>query len=224
MRKPAVFFLACFAVMASARPQAFKGTVDYDKKKHACIIAEYSFVPQATEGAFLQKMEKLGFRSREEKGLFNKDKGFRVFKSAIVADISSSSMDYIVKVERKSRREKEESVLFLVILKSGNNVVAAGDHEVINNARAFLDNLLPDVEAFNLELQIKDKEDEVVKTEKKLKGLQDDRESLEKKIRNLQDDLIKNEKDQEKTRNEIETLKKALESLKSNRKIPEKLL
>jgi hypothetical protein len=224
MGKLSVTISVFILLSVTAQPQAFKGTVEYDKKKHACIMAEYSFVPAAAEGAFLQRMEKMGFRSKEEKGLFNKDKGFRVFKSAIVSEISPSSMDYIVKVERKSRREKEESVLYLVMLRHGNNVVAASETDIINNARTFLDNLLPEVEAFNLELQIKDQEDAVAKAEKKLRTLQDDRESLEKKIRNLQDDLIKNDKDQENTRKEIETLRQALESLKSKRRLQDKVL
>ncbi len=57
-----------------------------------------------------------------------------------------------------------------------------------------MNNLQPDVEASNLELQIKDQEDVVAKAEKKLKNLKDDQESMEKKIKDLQDDLKKNTK------------------------------
>ena len=56
-------------------------------------------------------MEKLGYNGKDEKGLFNKDKGFRVYKNATIPEISSKSMDYIVKAEKKFknlRSDKED--------------------------------------------------------------------------------------------------------------------
>ena len=80
------------------------------------------------------------------------------------------------------------------------------------------DLLAPDVDAFNLEVQIKDQENTVSKAEKKLKDLQDDQESMEKKIKKLQDDLKENAKDQQNQQKEIEKQKQALESLRAKRK------
>ena len=181
-------------------------------------MIEYSYPPEATEGAFLQKLENMGYRSKEEKGLFNKDKGFKVYKGIVVSDISDLSMDYIVNVERKSRKEKDESVLQLIILKNGSNMIAASDNDVAENTKAFLNNLAPNVEAFNLELQIKDQQDVVTKAQKKLKGLQEDKDDMEKKIRKLEDDIRQNLKDQDNTQKDIENQNKALEALKAKRK------
>ncbi len=127
-------------------------------------------------------------------------------------------MDYIVKVERKSRREKDESVLYMILSKDGNNAMSRLNSATVGKARSFLNDLLPHVEAFDLELQIKEQENTVAKAEKKLKDLKDDQESMEKKIKNLEDDLKKNAKDQDDTQKDIENQKVALEALRGKRK------
>ena len=211
-----IFCLSVFSVFTSA--QAYEGKIDYDKKKQDALIIEFTYPPEAVEGAFVQIMEKQGFRAKEEKGLFNRDKGFILFNNSLISEITDRRMDYIINVERKSRREKDESVLYLIISKDGKNAMGSLSNKTVSNAKKFLNNLLPEVEAFNLELMIKDQEDVVAKAEKKLKELRDDQESMEKKIKNLQDDLKKNEKDQDDAQKEIVDQKLALEALKGKRK------
>ena len=218
MKKNFLFLLviSCFSFLVSA--QSYEGSVEYNKKKQAAIVIEYSYSSEATEGAVLQKLENMGYRPKEEKGIFNKDKGFKVYKGIIISDISDASMDYIINVERKSRKEKDESVLYLIILKNGTNMIAASDNDIEKNAKTFLNDLMPNVEAFNLELQIKAQQDVVIKAQKKLRTLQDDKESMEKKIQKLQDDIKQNIKDQEDTQKDIENQNKALDALKAKRK------
>ncbi len=219
MKQAILFLLTFFVITSVISAQAYEGSVEYDKKKQTAIIIEYAYSPDATEGAFVQKLEKMGYRAKEAKGLFTNDKGFRNYKAAVVSDISNTSMDYVVKVERKSRKEKDESVLYLVLLKDGNNALSAGDDDLKDKVKSFLNNLVPEVEAFNLELQIKDQEAVVNKAEKKLKNLRDDQESMEKKIKNLQDDLRTNGKDQDNTQKDIENQRVALEALRGKRKM-----
>ena len=218
MKQAISLFLMIFCVSSLVSAQAFEGKIEYDKKKQDAFVIEFSFSPEAVEGAFIEKMAKLGYRAREEKGMFNRDKGFIVFKNAMVSDISDTRMDYIIRVEQKSRKEKEESILYMIMSKDDNNAMAQLSNNAVSNAKSFLNDLHPDVEAFNLELLIKDQEDAVAKAEKKLKELKDDQESMEKKIKNLQDDLKKNAKDQEDAGKDIESQKHLLESLKSKRK------
>jgi len=198
--------------------QAYEGTIEYNKKKQQAIQIDYSYPPEAVENAIVQKLEKLGYRAKLEKGMFNKDKGFIVFKNASVTDISDDRMDYIIKVERKSRKEKDESTLYLVMNKDDNNALMSMDAYNVGKAKLFLNNMLPEIEEANLELQIKDQEDAVAKAEKKFKNLQDDHQSLEKKIKDLQEQLEKNSKDQESQQKEIEDQKKLLDELRGKRK------
>ena len=189
-----------------------KGCAEYDKKKQPAIVIDYAFSTDAVEAALVQKMERMGYKGKEEKGIFNKDKGFRVYKAAIISDISSNSMDYFIDVERKSRKEKDESSLYLIINKNGQNIMeGSADPDAVAKAKEFLNNMIPDIEAANLELQIKAQEEVITKSEKKLKGLRDDQDDLEKKLKN-------NQRDQENTMKEIENQKAALETLRGKRK------
>src|SRR5258705_6545147 len=86
--------------------QAYEDKVQYNKKKQAAIAIEYSFPPEAVENAIIKKFKKLGYKPKEEKGLFNRDKGFIEFKNAYVTDISQDRLNYIFNIERKSRKER----------------------------------------------------------------------------------------------------------------------
>ncbi|MBI3137067.1 MAG: hypothetical protein HYZ15_00620 [Sphingobacteriales bacterium] len=196
-----------FQVLLSA--QAYEGTTEYDKKKQPAFLIDYPYPPEAVENAIIKRMGKLGYKSKEEKGLFNKDKGFRNFRNAFIADISADAMDYIMKVESKGRKS-EASVIYLIIQKDGNNMKSTFDAAQVEKIKSFLNGLQPDVVAENLELDIIAQEEAVSKAEKKLRGLKDDQSDLEKKLKN-------NQEDQRNTEKEIEAKKNALDALKSKR-------
>jgi hypothetical protein len=221
MKRISLFIWVVLFFSATVFSQAYTGTVEYNKKKQQAVQIDYSYSPEAVENAILQKMEKMGYKAKVEKGVFNKDKGYIVFKNAFLTDISEQSMDYIVKVDRKSRKEKDEATLTLIVNKDDNDALSAMDADGLGKVKSFINNLLPEVEESNLELQIKGQEGTVVKAEKKFKSLQDEQQSLEKKIKNLQSDLEKNIKDQESQQKEIENQKKVLEELIGKRKVAE---
>ncbi len=191
--------------------QAYEGTAEYEKIKQPAIVIDYAYSTDAVEAALIQKMERFGYKGKEERGMFNKDKGFRVYKAAIIPDISNNSMDYVINVERKSRKEKGESTVYLIINRNGQNLMNASEPDEVARAKDFLNGMLPGIEAANLEIQIKDQEDVISKSEKKLRGLRDDQDNLEKKLKN-------NQLDQETTRKDIENQKAALESLRAKRR------
>lgn len=198
--------------------QAYEGTIEFEKKKQQAFVIDYDYPPEAVENAFIQKMERMGYKGKEEKGVFNKDKGFRVYKGAYITEISDQSMDYIVKIEQKSRKDKDATTVYLVINKDGENAMRGFNASDVERAKEFLNGLMPDVQAAHLEIQIKDQEDLISKTEKKLKGLQNDKKDMEEKIRKLERDIRNNEKDQENTQEQIVNQQLALEALKGKRR------
>jgi hypothetical protein len=201
--------------------QAYEGSTEYNKKKQSAIVIDYSYSPEAVEGAFVDKLDRMGLEGKQEKGLFNSSKGFRIYKNSVISDISSSGCDYIVKVDQKGRKGTDEATLYLIINKDGNNILDSHDDETIEKAKSFLNNLTPEIDAFSLELKIKDQEVTIAKAQKKLKDLEDDQENMEKKIKKLQSDLEQNAKDQENQQKEIEKQKQILETLKGKRTIKE---
>jgi hypothetical protein len=198
--------------------QAYEGSIEYSKKKQDAYVMDYPYQPQAVEDALVKKMESLGYKVKEEKGMFNKDKGFRIYKASYITSISSTSMDYVFKVERKSRKEKDEAQLFMVVMKNDENQFRNFDALTGNNAKRFLNDLLPDVEAADLELKILDQQDVVSKAEKKQKTLESDLSDMEKRLKKLQDDIEQNKKDQEKQKQEIINQRNALDALRGKRK------
>lgn len=202
------FLFSLFALMISTLglAQAYEGTTKYDKKTQRAIMIDYSYPQEAVQNAFIATMAKLGYKPKEEKGIFNRDKGFMVFSTAYVSNISDQAMDYIVNVERKSRKEDDKSTLYLIMTKGDENAMEKMPAENIASAKMFLNNLIPEIEAANLELQIKEQEDIVAKAEKKLKDLKDDQASLEKK-------LEENKTNQESTQSDIEAQKQKLGTL-----------
>jgi hypothetical protein len=211
----AAFASACFMIVSA---QAYEDKIEYNKTKQACLVMEYKYSPLAVENAIISKMNKLGYKGREERGVFNKDKGFRVYKDAMLADISASRYDYIINMDRKSRKESDEAVLYLIIMKDDGNALTRLNTEELGKAKAFLYNLLPDIEEADLELKITAQEEVFSKAEKKLKTLQSDKEDLEKRVKKLQEDIKDNEKEQERQTSEIENQRKALDALKGKRK------
>ncbi|HWR32347.1 MAG TPA: hypothetical protein VN451_02380 [Chitinophagaceae bacterium] len=211
MKKIVLSVAALITVSIASRAQAYEDNIQYDKKKQPAIAIDYNYPAKAVENAFVQKMEKMGYKAKEEKGIFNKDKGFIIFKNAFVTDISTDRMDYIIKVEKKSRKESDESVMYMIMMKDGENAMVKMAAENVGKSKLFLNNMLPDIEAAYLEIQIKDQDEIVAKAEKKLGDLKDEQASLEKKLQ-------QNKTDQESTQKDIEAQKEALGILVGKRK------
>jgi len=191
--------------------QSYEASIQYDKKKQQAIAIDFVFQPQAVENAIVQKLSKMGYKAKEEKGILNRDKGFLVYKNIFITDIMSDRMDYLIKVERKSRKESDESIMYLVMLKDDKNAMGVMDAADVGRAKSFLNNLLPEVEAADLELKILAQQEVVARAEKKLRDLKEEQSSLERK-------MAENKTSQENTQKDIESQKQALGVLEGKRK------
>jgi len=214
-------FILCVSFISISyflNAQAIEDKVEYAKKSQSCLVMNYAYPAEAVENAIISKMNKLGYKGKEEKGILNKDKGFRTYNGALIDEISSSRYDYILKVERKSRKESVAALVYFLIQKDGADILTKLSSDELGKAKSFLNNLMPEIEAANLELQINAQDEAVSKAEKKLKNLQNDKEDMEKRVKKLQDDLKQNETDRANQQKEIENQKKLLEDLRLKRK------
>jgi len=210
MRK-LILFTIFLSVSFLVKGQAHEGSVEYNKGKQACIVMEYNYPPEAVENAMRAKLLKLGYGGKEEKGMFNKDKGFRVYKETTVGEISPNKYDYAINIERKSHKDADETIVSLVIFKDDANALSKLSSDELEKVKSFLNNLLPEVEASNLEILIGAQILSLEKADKKLKTLQDENKKLHEA-------LEKNIKDQELHKKEIENQNKSLDALKGRRK------
>ena len=211
MRK-LILFTIFLSVSFLVKGQAHEGTIEFNKGKQACIVMEYNYPPEAVENAMRAKLLKLGYGGKEEKGMFNKDKGFRVYKETTVGEISPNKYDYAINIERKSHKDADETIVSLVIFKDDANALSKLSSDELEKVKSFLNNLLPEVEASNLEILIGAQILSLEKADKKLKTLQDENKKL-------LEVLEKNIKDQELQKKEIENQNKSLDALKGRRKV-----
>jgi predicted RNase H-like nuclease (RuvC/YqgF family) len=136
-----------------------------------------------------------------------------VFNGSIMPDITEGQADFLVKVESRSRKGKEDAVLTLVVTQGGTALGKSVSDSRAEKVKDYLRGLGPDVAAESLELDIKAQEEAIVKAERKLESLKKDQADLERK-------LEANKQSQRDTENEISAKKEGLELLKSRRVIP----
>ena len=210
MKRISLLFLSVLVITVSVSAQAYESAIQYNKIKQQGIAIDYSYPPQAVENAIVKKLEKMGYKPKEEKGILNRDKGFLVYKNIYFTDISKNRMDYFIKVEKRNRRAEDASILHMIIMKGDQNALETMESNDVGKAKFFLNNMLPEIESANLELQIKAQEEVVAKAEKKLAGLRQDKLDLEAR-------LLANNKSQDDTIKEIEAQKQSLEALRGKR-------
>jgi hypothetical protein len=205
--KKIILAVACFITAQSGIAQAYDGSVDYLKKSQAAVIAEYKYPQETVEKTLRDKLERLGLKVKSSKG-------FLVAYNAVIGSISSNQMEYAFQVDRKSKREKETTVISMVM--NVNDVNATADNA--SKAKDFLNELAPAIDALNIDNMVTDQTTVLEKAQKKNKNLQEDIESLEKKIRNYQDDLAKTKRQQEDQTKEVQRQQEILDTIKAKRK------
>ena len=195
-----------------------KTTAEYNGQKYPCYLIEYNLPPEEAENVIKEKLRAQGYNA-------SKSKGYLVYRNVKLNDLDSdNAQDILFNVERKSRKEKDKSIVTMITAKAGlipedkvkgSKMVA--DIEPSSNSVSFINSFQSAVDLQAYQLAVSTQEDEVAKAEKKLKNLQDDQIKLEKKIKDYQSDLEVNKKDQEKQVDEIANQKSILEKRKNEK-------
>ncbi len=203
-----VFTMLGFAVWA----QAELTTVSYQKTDYEAVANEIAFPEKTIMKAIDANLELKGFKGKSTKG-------FTVYKNVNLPELGAGNFDLYFNADRKSRRNKDNSTLELLISTGNDNFVNTKSNPVlIANAKTYLNNIIVMITAFDLEQQINVQQDEVTKSDKKYNNYIDDGQSLEKKKRDIENDIEKNKKDKESQLADLEKQKQILESLKGKRK------
>ena len=212
MKKQLLVLVAFFLVAVSVKAQYF-GELEVQKKKIPALMTEIPYTASVTEDAIRQKFSQMGYSAKESKAVYT-------YKTVRIPEIMEEAFDLLLKVERKSRKEKDESVVYFVVTRSNENYVKSTDDAVlIAKIKQYCLGFIPLAEAQSLEVEIKGQEDKVKLTERKLKDYEDETVSLEKRLRKLQEDMEENKRNIEKQKIEIENQKKMLDVLRAKRKI-----
>lgn len=205
-----------FVVLTTKAQTFLKTTAEYNGQKYPCYVMEYNLPPGATEDVITSEMNKQGYNA-------SKSKGYLVYRNVRLEKLNNNSpQDVLFKIERKSRKEDDKTLVTLISAKPGeipegkvNGAKTVADISTSTDSELFLASFQGGVQESSHHLAVKNQTDEVTKAEKKMEQLQKDQVKLEKKIKDLQDDLQSNLKDQEKQTEEITKQKSILEQKKS---------
>src|SRR5689334_14889218 len=218
MKKLAAVLFLLFAAFSFAKAQSSITTASYNKTNQPALMLELPYSQSVSEDFIVDNLKKIGYDAETKGKLFwkqNKLNGFYVFKD-VRLEGTPQMVDLYFKVDQKSKREKDQSVIYLLVGQGENNFVSStSDETTYNAAKTFLNGFIDQSAAYKLDLDIKGQEDAVKNAEKKLDKLKDDEKDMERRIDQLEKDLKKNrddQKDQEKT---IDNEKKKLDDLKT---------
>lgn len=205
-------FVLVFAIISYG--QATDGFVEYDKTQQPAAVIELPYPPGVVEDAMKDYLIKKG------KSKANDIKGFSTFRNTQISLTDSMNADLYFKVERKSRKEKEITIVSLLLYPHNKDYVTTvkETHLSMEEAKVYLDQLVPAIEAYDLELQIKEQNGLVIKAESKYKNLVEDGTDLDKDRINIDQKIANNKDDQEKQNIELTKQKQALAQLVGQRK------
>lgn len=203
----------------TASAQSNFATVEYKEARQPGLILQVPNKPGIAEGTILQKLKETGYNPETKGHLFwkkNKLNGFYVFNGVELPAMNNQKLDMYFKVEPKSRRDKNASVITMLVSKGYDNFVSPDtDTATFQAAKQFLNSFVAETVAYRLNLDVEGQANKVKDSEDRLAKLMDNEKDLERRIEQLQSDLIKNRSDQQNQQREIELEKKKLEELRS---------
>lgn len=191
--------------------QAIVTITDYQKAQEPAIQYELPYPEETVTKALEDTLEKQGYKGKDTKG-------YTLYRDVHSTAIGPDSYNLYFKVDRKSKNEKETSIVTLMISKDDIFISEATDMDIVNNAKVYMQNLKPVVQAYDLEQQINAQMDAVRKADKKLTDLTSDSVDIAKKEAKIKIQIQDNITSISNQKADIERQKLILETLKSKRK------
>ena len=205
-----LLFISGLAYSANSQSRAVEGVAEFQGKKVPAAVIEFPYAQDIVEDAIAEKMATKGHKP-------TKAKDYKLYRSVSVGG-ERKPYDVYVKTERKSRREKESSIVYVVLVQPNE----PGSHEATGSAaviagKEFLNDYSEHVVAYNFQLEIIEQENVVKKLEKKQTSLLNDSTDLVIKTKLLDEKKLENSNDLLKQREEIEKQRLILEAIKARK-------
>lgn len=199
--------------ITKAQAVATEGKVEHTKGDKIAAVLELPYPVEEVEEVIKDYMAKKGVKS-------DRAKGFEIFRSARFKEEDIELQDLHFKVERKSRREKDITRVYLLVGRPNENLASRHvlDRYKVEEAKEFLNKVVPSVESHHLNRQIASQDEAVRKADKKMQTLLEDQKDLEEKILALQKKLEQNKLDQQKQTEALTKEKNVLDAMKARKK------
>lgn len=211
--KRTIILLCMLFVSVIMYGQAREGWVESQRKQQPAAIIELPYSPEVVNAALNDHLSKKG-RSRS-----TDMKGFTSYRNTQPAHNDSINADMYFKVERKSRQEKGITIVSLLVNAPTETTTTDSLRYLrMEQAKTYLNELIPAIDAYNLEGVIKDQNESLIKAESKLKSLVNDGKDLEEKRTSIDKKIADNKAEQQNQANEIEAQKAKLAGSVGQRK------
>ncbi len=194
---------------ASAQSYAMEGKVTHNKANKVAAVIEFPYSPEEVTAAIKTMMAERGVKP-------DKSKDFLLFRNATLTSHMNELHDLHFKVDRKSRKDKNSSLVYLIVGRPSENIAlrTESDRHKLEEGKEFLNTVLPHVEKHHLQVQVNTQSGAITKMQKSLQNLEKEQVDLEKRIKQYQDKLIVNKQAQEKARLDLAREREVLEAMK----------
>jgi septin family protein len=202
-----------FSITIAYAQEVMEAKTEFQKTTQPSVMVELPYSPDVVEDAIKDYFNRIGVKP-------DGARGFQVYRSTRLGLTDAWNSDLYFKVEKKSRKEKEESVVYFFATpeKQQPNLRKPGDYYGVDGARVFMKNMLPSIDTYNLQVQISMQQEEVKKAEKKYQRIVEDGDDLDKKLKKVQENIQENKNDLARQKLEIENQRKLLEMLKAKKR------
>lgn len=193
--------------------QATEGMVTYQKKQQSAAVIMLPYSTDVVSTVMNDYLLKKGSSGTDIRG-------FKTYRNTQMVAGDSTNADLYFKIERPNRRAKDQSTVSLMVGMPNEDIANRnpGAQFGMEQAKTFLNSLVPVMEAYSLEQQIKNLNEVVIKEEKRSQSLIDDGQDLVKKKYEIEEKIESNKQNQQKQLQEVEKQKQALAALISQRK------
>lgn len=219
----ALFSFLLFVTGFVASAQSVGTTVKFNKADRPALMLYLPYSEDVANGTIVSKLKEIGYQP-ETKGalLWKQDKtdGFYVYKGVVLKDSGGQNqlVDLYFRVDRRGNKRDNQSVIYLLTSKGGENFVTSlSEPSTYAAAQNFLNGFVAQTATYKHGLDVTAQVETVKKAEKKLTDLMNDEQDLNKKIAKLQDDLAKNKQAQANQQATIDGERKKLETLRATK-------
>ena len=212
MKRILLFLCTCSITLTQAQ-EVMTAKTEYQKTTQPAVKVELPYSPDVVEDAIKDYFNRIGVKQ-------DGARGFQVYRKTRLGLTDAWNSDLYFKVERKGRKEKDESIVYFFATPENQqpNLRKPGDDYGVDGAMNFMKSMLPSIDSYNLQVQINLQEDEVKKAEKKYQRIVDDGDDLDKKMKKIQENIQENKTDLATQKLELENQRKLLDKLKARKK------
>jgi len=210
--KNIIIAIGALLINLSIMAQATEGTVQVQNKQQAAAVLELPYPPEVVRSALNE------FLSKKGKSKTTDLKGFTTYRNTDELTGDSANADLYFKVERKSRQENQTTLVSLLLTPFTGTAPESGvNYLTMDQAKSYLDQLIPTIEGYNLEQRIREMNDIITKSEARYKEMLKNDQQLEQKRAEIENKLATSKQQQLVQTADIDSKKKQLAELVSKR-------